>query len=265
MADLDALTRVVRWAEDWSDRADGHAERWYADEAVVVDLAGTVLARGRDAAAELESALFRRVPHRAARPLIVHGDALVTGTSLGDLVTMVTPMTRWWWFDEQGRITRELRILDWDHRSIDDADAAGPLPRGDGPARSDAWFRDFAQRFAETWAWDPGVVLRSFVADDVVALCPTDPERRRWQGVDDVAATELFATSRLAPRQRSMTVVDVLGSGASLSLWCSLHDDRVPDRPAVGGLVAHAGLDGDDRIDLLRWRLAWSEAPDERA
>jgi hypothetical protein len=263
---------AARWADLWAtDRKRLVGER-YAEDAVRVEVGGpgSATLRGRDALVEDEHRLYRLVPDHRARLLRVLVDAagrqvveaLVTGTSAGDLTRMAVPALWWWELDGEGLIRREWRWLDWAARRLDDGRVGGRVPDHQPPgteAHSQGWYRSLAERMAETWAWDPQLMVRSLFADDCEVVPVHEPERR-VRGLADLGAVETVRAARLPRRSRRFDVLDVLGEGRAFALRYRL--GRVDGGSGGAGTAAEedesgetimvATLDSADRITSAR-------------
>jgi hypothetical protein len=234
---------AARWADLWStDRAALVADV-YDNDAVRVDLtrrlAGPTDAaglHGREALLSDEERLYRLVPDHRVEPLrlLVDGatrcvvEGLVTGTSSGAITRMAAPALWWWELDGEGRIRREWRWFDWDRRRLDDGRVGGVVPDHQPPGtemRSQGWYRTLADRLAETWSWDPELMVRSMFAEDCVVGPVDDPERRA-RGQEELEAVEAARAERLPRRRRRFDVLDVLGDGRAFAIRYSVAPGR---------------------------------------
>lgn len=200
---------------------------WYAPDAVVVDLDGTPLAEGRDALISVEVQAFLQVPDRRCRVARVLADAdgstvvvdgLQSGRDTVDAVPMSVPFLCWWRLDGSGLIVEEHRYLPWDRRRIlDDDSFTRPPPPDDRRRRSAGATRDLVARWAEAWAWDAGLAVDAFAADDVVVRTDAAEPTSVLAGADAWRAREVAAHAALGPSPL-VRVDATVGAGDQIAL-----------------------------------------------
>ena len=251
MADPRVL--VQRWAQRWSGDPERLVEELYAPEAVSCDLTrpGTPV-RTRDEVVADERRFAIRVPDRrlavvgsltdgTGRVVVEH---VITGRGASDVVRMVAPGLRWWELDQAGRVVREWSWSRWEGRQPDDTPTDRPpagrqpddtptdrpaadrppadrLPAAPGPpaagSRSQAWYRAFANRLAETRSWDPALSVAALYAPRATLEWPgsTRPAARGWS---EIEAAEQALGSPAGGGGADTVVEAVVGEGPVLAV-----------------------------------------------
>ncbi len=270
---VDVAAAVARWTNAFAEDPVALGA-CYAPDASTIALDGESTIDGREAIVVAAERFATQVPDRRWITTTVLSDPMtgsamvegeVTGRAIDDLVTMTTPSLRWWRLDAEGLITEERSWFDWSARRIREPlleGAARPVAPPAGTPHSLGWYRDLADRFAETWSWEPVLAVRSFCADDVVWTDVANPD----EPLVGIAALEASEAERLGwlPRpHRRMTVVDVLGDGAVMAMLLQTEGRVLPPpgdawgEPQTWWAVAVASLDSSDRASTVRWYGQW--------
>ncbi len=216
-----------RWASSRSSDPTAHVTACYEPDAVLVGLDGTPLAVGRDAVAAFEVQAFLQVPDRRCSVARVLADAegstvvvegLQSGRDTVDAVPMSAPVLCWWRLDAAGLIVEEHRYLPWDRRRILDDDSFSRPPRPDDARRRSAGaVRDLVARWAEAWAWDAGLAVDAFVADDVAVRPDAADPTVVLEGAGAWRAREVAARAAVGPAP-VVRVDATVGAGDQIAL-----------------------------------------------
>jgi hypothetical protein len=193
----------------------------------------------------------------------------VCGRGVADTGPMVAPLFVWLSTDETGRLDRATISFTWAERRLAieigataqapaggtaQAPAGGTAqaPAGPGELRSQAWYRDLAERFAEAWSYDPQLAATSACSDLVTV------EVAGWPELTAIGGAALAGAPAAGGRGETLRVVDVVGQQDRMAVWFSLGPAANPARPTrrvVGGGRNGAmlwWLDGNDRICTIR-------------
>lgn len=171
------------WATAWAtDPAQLAAGCYTADAALTVTdgllAAGDATHRvaqvaGREAIAAEAGRVATAVPDRRVELLrlidaetVVVAEWLFVGRGVEDVVAMGAPGLTWWELGADGRIARELRLVDWRARRIVDDEVRAAPPAPHGPGRSHGWFRDLAERLLEVAIPYPELAAASAYRDN---------------------------------------------------------------------------------------------------
>lgn len=276
---VDVTAALARWTTAFAADADAVGAT-YAEEATSTALDGRIELVGRDALVADAARFARQAPDRrwitgialteeTTGRIVVEGE--VTGRGIEDVVTMTTPALRWWRLDGSGAIAEERWWFEWSARRIREPllDLAGrpssapPAPRS-GTTHSLGWYRDLAERFAETWAWEPLLAVRALYADDAVVTEIKRPDVP-LVGLAAIEALEEDRLSRLPRPHRAMTVLDVVGNGSLMAMLLEVQGRLLPPPGAAWGepltwlAAVVLTLDENDRASAARWYVDWRE------
>lgn len=215
---------AARWAAFWDADSVDPTRDLYADAATIEDGQQGPQSRATGIGRVLD---WRRETHLQIpdqRVTIVRtiesgdwtvAEYVVQGTSPTDACRQAQPGVVWLRVDRSGLITSQCTYFEWDRRRPDRGAAAGRVYRGDGPARTQAWFRGFAERLAELWTTDYERMCKELYSEDqtldLMGSGPAGIQRNRAE----LIAAEIGLHERIPVRK--MTVLDVVGEGGLLA------------------------------------------------
>lgn len=262
---VEAVAR--RWAELWGADFGAMVHEIYSPD-VAVEHAGhgpRSRVRGRDELMTAERSLLEMIPdHRNEVVRVLDGgdgravvESLITGTGAGDDRLQACPALVWWWFDERGKVTREVAYWEWRKRRPLDAAARGTVVGHDrAPALTLARGRRLATRLAALWTADPVAMAETMYAADAVVERLGEGEDAVLEGRETLVTAEAELLELLPVGSRRMDVHDVLVDGRAVAIAFTIGGSwrgTAPYRSGPGSLV----LTLNDHDLIVSDRIYW--------